>query len=75
MGYPDPDDFEGFEGDCKNRELVEDLRDVLKDHGYGGQFALVTTEQSGSMEIHAPMKPELFMIAANAMADAALQIE
>lgn len=73
MGYPDADSFDGFTGDCKNKEMINDLQEVLDRHGYGPQFVLVSVDREG-MEIHAPIKPRGFQLAAHALADAALQV-
>jgi hypothetical protein len=74
MEYPDPNSFDGFSGGVANEEMMEEIQNVLKSHGYGGQFLIVTTD-SQSFEIHAPMKPQVFQMAAHHVADAALQIE
>jgi len=74
MDYPDPNDFDGFNGDVANEEMMEEIQDVLKSYGYGGQFLIVTTD-SEAFEIHAPMKPQVFQMAAHHVVDAALQIE
>jgi len=74
MKYPDANDFDGFRGGAPNEEMMEEIQDVLKSHGYGGQFLLVTND-SGGFEIYAPMQPQLFLMAAYHIADAALKIE
>ena len=71
-GYPDQ--FEGFNQNCKDPDLMEDIRRVIDDHGYSGNFILVTREGE-NMEIHSLMRPNLFQVAAHAVADVALQIE
>jgi hypothetical protein len=74
MEYPSPDDFEGFAGGCKNEELMRDIQEVMEDHGYNRRFLLVGI-MNGSMEIHAPVEPEIFLMMAHAVADAGIEIE